>query len=313
MTRTVLITGPIGSGKSEVRRYLSSRGYPVYDSDSRTKALYDAVPGLKERAEEAAGLPFDRLGEIFSDPSKRSALEAVVYPEVLRDITAWKASQTAPLIFLESAVALEKPQFAGLWDEVWLVEAPYQVRLSRNPKAAERSSSQAPVPRELADKVINNGSSIGELHKQIDRILMEKEKTDLSKILSVSGKHGLYRYLALARGNAVIAESLADGHRTVFDAHSRVTTLADIAIFTSEGELKLKEVFLKLKDVLAGEAAPSVKDSAAVKVLFEKAVPNYDPDRFYASHMKKVLEWYGELEQFASLDFTEEETEEEQA
>lgn len=305
MTRTVLITGAIGSGKSEVRKYLDSKGYPVYDSDSRAKALYDSVPGLREKAEKATGLPFSGFAAVFGDPSKRLALESVIYPEVIRDIKEWKASQAGALLFIESAVALEKPQFAGFWDEVWLVEAPYGLRLSRNPEAEARSSSQAPVPRNLADIVITNDSSLEELHKQIDRILMEKEKTDLSKILSVAGKHGLYRFLALSRGNAVIAEALADGHRTVFDAHSRVTTLADIAIFTSAGELKLKEVFLALQKALDGAAAPSAKDAAAVKALFDKAIPDYDPDRFYASHMKKVLEWYGELVQFASLDFVE--------
>ena len=74
-------------------------------------------------------------------------------------------------------------------------------------------------------------------------------QTDLSRILTVSGQHGLYRYIAQARGGAV-AENLADGKRTVFSGSSRISTLADIAIYTSEGELKLSEVFLKLKDAL---------------------------------------------------------------
>lgn len=138
---------------------------------------------------------------------------------------------------------------------------------------------------------------------------MENNKTDLSKILAINGKHGLYRFLALSRGNAVIAESLSDGHRTVFDAHNRITTFADICIFTSEGELKLREVFLAIQKTLDGNALPSVKDAAAVKALFDKAVPDYDADRFYASHMKKVLEWYQDLAEHASLDFVEEEEE----
>ena len=86
---------------------------------------------------------------------------------------------------------------------------------------------------------------------------MDTQKTDLSKILAVNGKHGLYRFLALSRGNAVIAEALADNHRTVFDAHNRITTLADICIFTAEGEMKLKEVFLALQKALAGKLAVS--------------------------------------------------------
>ena len=131
-------------------------------------------------------------------------------------------------------------------------------------------------------------------------------KTDLARILSVSGQHGLYLYLAQAR-NGAIAESLSDKKRTCFDIKTRLTTLADIAIYTSEGELKLKEVFLKLKDVLGDADAPSPKvSSEELKALFAKAVPDYDADRFYVSHMKKVVEWYNELKNYASLDFAEE-------
>ena len=130
-------------------------------------------------------------------------------------------------------------------------------------------------------------------------------KTDLSKILSVSGRHGLFRYVAQARNGAVV-ESLSDKHRTVFDSKSRITTLADISIYTADGELKLREVLCKLNEVLGDKDVPSAKASAqAVKDLFARAVPNYDPDRFYVSHMKKILDWYGEIRQYASFDFVD--------
>jgi len=137
-------------------------------------------------------------------------------------------------------------------------------------------------------------------------------KTDLSKILSVSGHHGLFLYIAQARTGA-IAEALSDKKRTVFDMHSRITTLADIAIFTSEGEMKLQEVFLAINKALEGKAAPTSKSTdKELKALFKKAIPNYDEDRFYVSHMKKVVDWYNDLVQFASLDFVEEESEQEE-
>lgn len=134
-------------------------------------------------------------------------------------------------------------------------------------------------------------------------------KTDLSKILSISGQHGLYRYLAQARGGAIV-ESLSDGKRTVAGANNRITTLADISIYTMAEEVKLKDVFLKIKEVLGDAAAPSPKaDAEELKSLFKKALPDYDGDRFYVSHMKKVVEWYNELCEKASLDFVEEEEE----
>ena len=134
-------------------------------------------------------------------------------------------------------------------------------------------------------------------------------KTDLSKILSISRQHGLYRYLAQARGGAIV-ESLSDGKRTVAGANNRITTLADISIYTMAEEVKLKDVFLKIKEVLGDAAAPSPKaDAEELKSLFKKALPDYDGDRFYVSHMKKVVEWYNELREKASLDFVEEEEE----
>ena len=311
--RTVLVTGGIASGKSEVCRYLAEKGFPVYDSDSRTKALYESVPGLKKRIEEAIGAPFSKIGVIFEDSAKREALEKVVYPEVLADFLKWKASRSAGTVFFESAVALDKAVFEGQWDSVWLVTAPLEARLKRNPKAEGRLQAQQEVDESRADAVIVNDSSIEELHKQVD-ILLNDMKTDLSKILSVSGKHGLYKFLALSRSNAAIAEALCDGHRTVFDPHSRITTLSDIAIYTDEGEFRLKEVFLAISKALAGKEAPTSKSSEAdIKALFDKAVPNYDPDRFYFSHMKKILDWYNELVKYASLDFVEEEETEENA
>lgn len=131
--------------------------------------------------------------------------------------------------------------------------------------------------------------------------------TDLTRILSISGQHGLFRYLAQAR-NGVIVEALSDGKRTVADAKSRISTLADIAVYTSEGEVKLKDVLLKLKEVLGDSDAPSSKSSPAeLKDLFGKALPTYDDTRFYVSHMKKIVDWYNELKSHASLEFASDE------
>ena len=136
-------------------------------------------------------------------------------------------------------------------------------------------------------------------------------KTDLSKILSVSGQHGLFNYIAQARNGAIV-ESLSDKKRTVFDFKSRITSLADISIYTVDEEVKLKDVFLKMHEVLGDDPAPSSKAPAEeIKALFEKALPDYDEDRFYISHMKKVVDWYNDILKYASFDFVDPEAEEE--
>ena len=132
-------------------------------------------------------------------------------------------------------------------------------------------------------------------------------KTDLKEILSISGQPGLFRYLAQAK-NGVIVESLVTKHRTSFGLNAKVTTLADISIYTNEDEVSLKEVLQKMAAQLGENDAPSSKaDPKVIKAFFAEALPNYDEERFYVSHMKKVLDWYSVLKQYASLDFVEEE------
>lgn len=130
-------------------------------------------------------------------------------------------------------------------------------------------------------------------------------KTDLTKIISVAGQHGLYKYIAQARNGAIV-ESLSDKTRTVFGLKNRITTLADISVYTKTGEVALKDVLLKLKEVLDGKEITSKSSSDELKSVFEKAVPDYDADRFYVSHMKKIVDWYNEIAKYASFDFEEE-------
>ena len=169
--KTVLVTGGIASGKSAVCAHLQGLGLPVYDCDSRAKALYDEIPNLKARVEKALGLPFSEIGVIFSDAGRREAVEAVVFPEVLKDIRRWKSGLgDAPLCFIESAIAAQKSIFDAEWDEVWMVEAPLEKRIMRNPKTAERAAAQHPEDVK-ADIVIMNDGSLEELDAKIDNIL----------------------------------------------------------------------------------------------------------------------------------------------
>ncbi len=143
--------------------------------------------------------------------------------------------------------------------------------------------------------------------------MTEVTKTDLTKILSISGEGGLFRYIAQAKNGAIV-ESLATGKRSSFGLRSKITALSDVSIYTDEGEVKLQEVLVKMKEALGESGKVSSKDSAdALKAFFAKALPDYDRDRFYVSHMKKVADWYNCLKDYASLDFVEPEEAEEAA
>lgn len=138
-------------------------------------------------------------------------------------------------------------------------------------------------------------------------------KTDLSRILAISGQSGLFNYVSSSR-TGVIVESLADKKRSNVAASGKVTSLADISIYTDDEEVKLQQVFLNLKEVLGDADAPTSKAAPEeLKALFEKALPTYDRDRFYVSHMKKVVDWYNALKNYASLDFVDPDTEDAEA
>ena len=128
-------------------------------------------------------------------------------------------------------------------------------------------------------------------------------KTDLTRVLAISGQSGLFHFVSQSR-TGVIVESLVDKKRSNVAATGKVTSLADISIYTDEEEVKLQQVFLNMKEVLGDNDAPSAKaDPKELKALFEKALPTYDRDRFYVSHMKKVVDWYNCLKNYASLEF----------
>lgn len=168
---TVLVTGPIGGGKSTVCRYLEASGYPVYDCDSRCKSLYETVPGLKARIESELGLPFGQLGQVFGSSDKLSKLESLVYPLLLEDLKLWKDAQKGrDLVFVESAVALDKPLFRGQWDKVLLVDAPRELRLSRNAHAAQRDSLQFFEEKPIDYKIFND-SDLKSLYNKVDKYL----------------------------------------------------------------------------------------------------------------------------------------------
>ena len=81
-------------------------------------------------------------------------------------------------------------------------------------------------------------------------------KTDLSRILAISGQSGLYLYISQARNGAIV-EALSDKKRSSVGMTSKLTSLADISIYTDDEEVKLQDVFLKMKDVLGEADAPA--------------------------------------------------------
>lgn len=127
---------------------------------------------------------------------------------------------------------------------------------------------------------------------------------ELDKILAISKKPGLYKLITQSRGG-FIAESLIDQKRLSVSISNNVSVLSEIAIYTLNEELPLKDVFLKIFEKEKGQdTSTSPKASKDdLEAYFFSVLPNYDEDRVYPSDIKKVLNWYNLLNKHKLLDF----------
>lgn len=130
---------------------------------------------------------------------------------------------------------------------------------------------------------------------------------NLREVLSVAGKPGLYRLVAQNK-NGVIVQSLLDEKRTSIPATANVSSLGDIAIYTYEEEVPLREVFKVMAEKTAGKEALSHKSSKdELEDFFGECLPNFDQDRVYHSDIKKIVQWFNLLVKNDLLGLLEEE------
>jgi len=132
---------------------------------------------------------------------------------------------------------------------------------------------------------------------------------DLSKILAISGKPGLYKSLTQSK-NGFIVESLQDGKRFTAFASERISTLEEISIYTESEDIPLKEVFKMIFEKKQGEAAVAPASQDELKTDFENILPNYDKERVYVSDIRKVFNWYNTLLEHKLLIFTDDKKDE---
>lgn len=130
----------------------------------------------------------------------------------------------------------------------------------------------------------------------------------LETILAISGKPGLYKLVS--RGNrSLIVETLDEKKKRMpaFGA-DKVISLADIAMYTDEGEVPLREVLNSLKKKENGAVSDFDYKKASREELgayFAEVLPNYDRDRVYPADIKKLISWYNLLVKAEMTDFDE--------
>ena len=130
----------------------------------------------------------------------------------------------------------------------------------------------------------------------------------LQTILSIAGKPGLYKLVSRGKMNLIV-ESLDETHkRQPAFGTDRVTSLADIAMFTDTDDVPLGEVLAKLRDKEDSKLPSLNWRKASAKELqsyFAEVLPNFDRDRVHTSDIKKLLQWYEILVKVGVTNFEE--------
>ncbi|MEU7885341.1 dephospho-CoA kinase [Microbispora bryophytorum] len=195
------LTGGIGSGKSEVSRRLAARGAVVVDADKIAREVVEpGTPGLAEIV-EAFGegvlrpdgtLDRERLGAIvFTDAEKLKVLNGIVHPKVGERSEQLQREAPDDAVVVYDVPLLAENNLAARYDVVIVVDTPDEVRLERllrlrgMREADARARIAAQASREerlrIADIVIGNEGSLGDLDAEVDKVWQDLSARVLSR------------------------------------------------------------------------------------------------------------------------------------
>ena len=118
----------------------------------------------------------------------------------------------------------------------------------------------------------------------------------LKTILSISGRPGLFKLVNQGK-NMLIVESLMTGKRTPAYAHDKVISLGDIAIYTTEEDIPLNDVFeaIRVKNEGKQVDVKAIGGDNEIRAYFAEILPDFDDERVYTNDIKKVFSWYNQL------------------
>ena len=129
------------------------------------------------------------------------------------------------------------------------------------------------------------------------------------RILTISGKPGLYRLLSSGRNMFIVEVVDASKKRMPVHNSDKVVMLDDIAIYTDTEEVPLRKVFAKIYEKEGAVLPFDLKMATPEEMVeyFEGVMPDYDRERVYLTHIKKMFQWYNILVANGVVDFVAEE------
>ncbi len=135
----------------------------------------------------------------------------------------------------------------------------------------------------------------------------------IQEIIAIAGKPGLYRILVTNRSNLVV-ESMLDRKRLSIPGTSRISSLADITMYTTDEDVLLMDVLNRMNEHVGSNDAPNVKgDAQATRDFVDEVIPELDHERVYNSDLKKLVQWFAILKENDAFPLEQEAEEEEEA
>mgnify|MGYP004578062741 FL=1 len=193
--KVIGITGSMGSGKSEISRYLRNK-YPVLDCDQVNADLLKKGNLGYQKLNDLHIVELDLNGQIikeslasymFSNEKHRKQVEAILHPLIFKQMHKWICEQESSIVFVEMPILFEISA-QDHFDSIWCVVADLDVALSRlqtyrnftREQALARLVSQMNPEEKMAksDIVLQNNGTVEQLHKQIDEALKEEKVHD---------------------------------------------------------------------------------------------------------------------------------------
>lgn len=131
---------------------------------------------------------------------------------------------------------------------------------------------------------------------------------NMETILAISGKPGLYKLVSSSNTGLIIEMLDESKKRTPVFPTDRVTSLADIAMYTDSEDIALWKVLKNLGEKEGNkECLFNYKKASKAELhdFFSQVLPSYDRDRVHDGDIKKLVQWYNILIKNGFTNFEE--------
>ncbi|MFC5284253.1 DUF5606 domain-containing protein [Pedobacter alpinus] len=114
---------------------------------------------------------------------------------------------------------------------------------------------------------------------------------NLTGIVAVSGKPGLHKLIGQNKSGYILESLDAQKAKTIVNiSTAKLASLEDITVYGEDEDLRLKDIFAKMKD--ATNVPDAKADGKVLRTFFHKVAPKHDEEKVYASDMKKIVSWF---------------------